>query len=610
MRQGLLKELTMTETIGLDIGSHSIKLVGLKMTSKGPFVTHAGIKEIPYGVDKQNIDAVSEILKTLVSEVGLKTKKVSLTVSGSGINIRRVTIPSMPKAELKEAVSWEIKGHLPFPVETARIDFQILDEFVEDNVKKLDLIVVACPNQLIERTLSIAEGAGLQPTHLDVGPFALWNVLLAWDQFKKEEEIALIDLGSEKTGIYLFKDGSLKFSREVTPAGADITRAIVEGLDFEGEPSHLYERAERIKQEVGIHSGADQESIVDESINLSKISFLIRPVLEKMTAEIQRSLDYYKSQFNVERIDRVLLSGGSANLKNIASYLGGELHLPVEHFNPLREFLFDSKKVDVHVLDRIGSGFTVAAGVALPEPKRIELLPAKEPFLSKIHIGRLVLLLAPLITLLIFLGIIWHMSGQVTVIKKERDEKIAKVTSLETLQAKIKLLKEKEAQMKDKLSLFPSSVIVSVPYQDVLSEISRILPDNATLKLLSVPGKEKPSKKGSETAKPKEGESQKEDGRQLYITGLAFGNDLYCLTALAQIIERLERSTLFKNAKLMSVDENKLFNQPGTQFEIVSDIIPNNPLSLPSNPPTPPFVKGGEGGIRKGGLEESGKERP
>jgi len=578
----------MAEMIGLDIGSHSIKLVVLKMTSKGPFLTHFWIKEIPPGRDKEDVGHVIEILKDLVVEVGLKTKKVSLTVSGSGVNIRRITIPSMPKAELKEAVSWEIKGHLPFPVETARIDFQILDEFVEDNVKKLDLIVVACPNQLIERTLSIAEGAGLQPTHLDVGPFALWNVLLAWNQFKKEEEIALIDFGSEKTGIYLFEDGILQFSREVTPAGADITRAIVEGLDFEGEPSHLYERAERIKQEVGIHSGADQESIVDESINLSKISFLIRPVLEKMTAEIQRSLDYYKSQFNVERIDRVLLSGGSANLKNIASYLGGELHLPVEHFNPLREFLFDSKKVDVHVLDRIGSGFTVAAGVALPEHKRIELLPAKEPFLSKIHIGRLVPLFAPLITLLIFLGIIWHMSGQVTLIKKERDEKIAKVASLETLQAKIKLLKEKEAQMKDKLSLFPSSVMVSVPYQDVLSEISRILPDNATLTFLSVQGKEKPSKKGSETAKPKEGESQKENGRQLYITGLAFGNDLHCLTALAQIIQRLERSTLFRNAKLMSADENKLFNQPGTQFEIVSDIIPNNPLSLPSNPPTPP----------------------
>jgi Tfp pilus assembly PilM family ATPase len=34
LRQGLLKELFMSETIGLDIGSHSIKLIGLKTLYK------------------------------------------------------------------------------------------------------------------------------------------------------------------------------------------------------------------------------------------------------------------------------------------------------------------------------------------------------------------------------------------------------------------------------------------------------------------------------------------------------------------------------------------------------------------------------------------------
>ncbi len=66
----------MTETIGLDIGSHSIKLVGLKMTSKGPFLTYVGMKEIPPGTDKEDVNAFSEILKALLKEVGLKTKKV------------------------------------------------------------------------------------------------------------------------------------------------------------------------------------------------------------------------------------------------------------------------------------------------------------------------------------------------------------------------------------------------------------------------------------------------------------------------------------------------------------------------------------------------------
>jgi len=552
----------MPETIGLDIGSHSIKLVGLKMTSKGPFLTLVGMKEIPPGGDKEDVNTVAETLKSLLSEVGLKTKKVRLTVSGSGVHIKRISIPSLPKAELKEAVRWEIKDSLPYPVETAQIDFQILNEYVEDNVKKLDLITVACPKELVDRTLSIAEGAGLQPSHLDVGPFALWNTLLTWDRIKKEETIAAIDLGSEKTGIYLFKDKRLQFCREVTPAGADITRAIMEGMSSAGEPELHYEQAESIKREIGILSESSQGKIGDPSPSLSKISFLIRPVLEKLSAEIGRSLEYYKSQFNVEQIDRVLLVGGGANLKKVVSYLSGELRLSVEHFNPLEKVLFDSKKVDSQLLNQRGSIFTIATGMALPEPNRIELLPSKKPFLPEVQVGKLIPIMAPLIVFIIFLSIVWYRNGQVTALEKERDVKTAKVTNLEMIQQKLKLLKEKEFQIKEKLSLFPSSMTISVPYREILEEASHILPSNVALTLLSVHPKETPLKIESST----------DEGRELHLSGLAFGNDVNCLTALALIIEKLEKSYLFKNVRLISANENKLYTRPGAGFEIVCDL--------------------------------------
>jgi hypothetical protein len=315
-------------------------------------------------------------------------------------------------------------------------------------------------------------------------------------------------------------------------------------------------------------------------------------VLEKLVAEIGRSLDYYRSQFNEEQIDRVLLTGGGANSKNIVSNLGGELRLPVEHFNPIGKILFDSKKVDLQVLGQMGSIFTIAAGIALPEPDRIELLPAKKRFLSKARIGKLIPVLAPVITFLIFLGVIWYMNGQATTIQKERDVKMAKVANLEALKTKLKLLKEKDLQVKEELSQLPSSIIVSVPYRDILKEFNDILPGNVTLTLLSVQSKGKVLKKGTPPSKPREGEFKKDENRELSITGLAFGNDVNCLTALALVIERLERSPLFKNAKLVSADENKLYTQPGTGFEIVCDI------NL-DNPPSPPFTKGGLGGLRE-----------
>jgi len=482
-------------------------------------------------------------------------------------------------------------------------------------------MVVACPKHLIDRTLSVAERAGLQAVHLDVAPFALWNTLLVWDQLKKEETIALIDLGAEKTGIYLFKDRILQFSREVTPAGADITRAIMEGIGSDGNLEVMYERAEGIKQEVGIPSESPQEGLRDKSIPLSKISFFVRPVLERLSAEIGRSFDYYRAQFSQERIDRLLLTGGGANLKNIVSYLAGELRLPIEHFNPLGDILFDPKSIGTQFLNQMGSRFAIVLGVALPEPKRIELLPAKEPFLSKTQAVKSIPVLAPAIALLIFLGIAFYMNGRVNTIQKEINMKKA---NLVVLQEKLKLLKEKDLEIKQKLSQFPSSMLVSVPYREILREFNDLLPDNVALTLLSVQNKGRPLKRGTPSTKPSEGRSQKDEARELYVTGMTFGSDAHCLRALAQIIERLEKSPLYKNVKLASADENKLYTQPGAEFEIACDInIDNPPSSLltppvsPLIPPSPPFTKGWmgglsqgeEGGITKGRLGELGKEK-
>ena len=555
----------MAETIGLDIGSHSIKLIGLKMTAQGPFLTQARVKEIPYGGEKEDNAFIAEILKALLRKAGLKPGKVSLTASGSGVNIRCISLPSMPKAELPEAIRWEIKSQLPFPIESARIDFHALDEFEEEGVKKIHLIVVACPTQLIDRTLSIAQGAGLQPAHLDVAPFALWNAMHTWYPFPQKEVIALVELGSEKTGIYLFQNKILQFSREVTPAGADITHAIMEGISSGEEPSLLYERAEKIKREIGIPAETSPERVKGESIPVAKISFLIRPVLEKLAAEINRSLDYYRSQFHVERIDRLLLTGGGANLKNVASYLADELRLPVECFNPFKEVLFDSRKVDAQVLEEMGPRFTAAMGVALPAPKRIELLPGKESYWSRARLEKSIPTLSLVITFLIFLGVFWNMSGQAAALKKERDEKIAQVKPLEILQAKLALLKDQENQKKLDLSFYTSSLGSSVPSREILKAIRGIVPGNVTITLLAVPDRAKPSKGESK-------ESPTQERRELQITGLAFGNDLQCLTALAQLIERAENGPLFKNVKLMKAEENKLYNRPGIEFEIFCDI--------------------------------------
>jgi len=374
--------------------------------------------------------------------------------------------------------------------------------------------------------------------------------------------------------LFLFKDETLQFSREMTPAGADLTRAITDGIPFEKDLGFLHEKAERIKEEVGILSDIQEGRVAGEKLNLSKISFLIRPVLERWGAEIGRSLDYYRNQFYGEKVDRIVLTGGGAHLKNIASYLESELHLPVELFNPLKGMLHDAKRVNAKTLDETGSIYTTAAGIALSIPRQVEFLPAQEPFWSKIPVEKAIFIIAPLLTALIFLGIIWHKTGQLTVLQKERNDKVVRVAKLEDLRAKLAALKEKEAKIKQDLSLFPSSVTPPVPYRKALKEVLEVIPGNMTLTFLEIQSGAKQSSKTPQTPTSKDAEPPGHIKRTLHLSGLAFGNDIHCLTALAKIIEGLERSPLFSHVKLISTDENKLYNQLSTEFEIICDIDP------------------------------------
>jgi type IV pilus assembly protein PilM len=576
----------MAETFGLDIGSHSIKLVGLRTASRGAFLTAFGVKEIPQRTDQEPPPVLIETLKALFEEHPIKSKRVRLTLSGDGVHLLRIILPALPEEELREAIRWEIKSQIPFPIETARIDYHAIGEFVEEGAKKLDLMVVACPSTLIEETLSLLEGTGLKPEHLDVAPFALWSSILSSDRYVRGETTALIDLGSKKTGIHLFKDGILQFSREITPSGKDITQAIIEGLGWEAGGPHV-KRAEEIKHRLDILSenlaerpetdSFSEQRDPEEPIYRTRISFWVRPVLERLVAEIGRSLDYYQNQFNTERVDRILIAGGSANLKNIAPFLAKELRLPVERFNPLKGIPFDAKRIEAHTLDQFGPQLTIALGLALPQPRRIELLPEKEPFWPKLRVGNLLPLLVPLAAAFIFLWFVWEMNGTVASLQKDRDEKLARVMTLESLKTKLTILKEKESQIKQDLSRYLPAILSPVSHHELLNEVNRILPNNVALTLLAVQPVGTSPKRGPQAQRLQEAESLNETPWELHLGGLAFGSDPQCLTALAQIIEKLERPPFFKKARLISADENKQYNQPATSFEISCELVQTTP---------------------------------
>jgi type IV pilus assembly protein PilM len=519
-------------SIGLDIGTHSIKLVGLRHTRKALFLTNFAVKELPA---KPSADVIAEKIRELFREKNIKARKVTIGVSGAQVAIRRISLPFMPKKELKEAVKWEARKFISFPPEKAVVDFQLLGETVEEGVKKLDLIVAVGEGEFIENHLAFIKAAGLDPSGISTIPHALWHCMQMIPE-AREGLTALIDIGATKTSINMVKDNSLQFTREIAAAGNAFTEAIKEAATLEGALLDFAE-AEEIKKEYGIPKEEDDERAKGH-VPLQKISFVMRPVLERLLGEIRRSFEFLKIRFNEEEAGRIFISGGGAKLKGLKEYIAGQLGTRVEVLTPFKD---------------MPPILAIATGLAMGRAKELNLLPEEYKLFPKVLLQRYSFVAIACLVLFVLSGVYLRLDATCANYRRELRLKEARLASLQPANIRLVQLEEDKKRLDQHKALFPKTALEQPQWREILREISRILPKKTTLTHL-VSG-------------------TKDTGIELRIKGIAFGADSRILGSILEIMQGLEESPFFSDVRLSSSRENNQYSVPGGDFELVCEIV-------------------------------------
>ena len=531
-------------SIGLDIGSHSIKLAELRHTLKGIFLINFAVKELPFeaGEEERDGGVIVEKIKEILHEKNIKTRKVIVGVSGSKLAIRRIRLPFMPKKELKKAVTWEARKFISFPPEKILVDFQVLGEIVEEGARKLDLMVAVAEREFIENLLAIIKKAGLKTAGVGTIPHALWHSMQTIPN-AGQGVTALIDIGAAKTSINIVKDNCLEFSREITTAGNAFTKAIEEVGTLEGAALD-FAGAEEIKKEYGI-PGEEDVKEAKGNIPLQKISFAMRPVLERLLTEINSSFKFHKSQFKEkeEIAGRVFISGGGARLKGLKEYLADQLGIRVELLSPFEDMV---------------SSLVVATGLALGKAKEINLMPDKLRLIPGVLLQRHFPVILACLAGFVLFGIFLKMDITSNQYKKELTSKKAVLAGLQSANPGLFQLEETRKRLDQKKVLLPNLLLPDTGLEqpawgEILQEISRIIPGKTTLTGLSV--------------------KNKGTARELGLKGLTFGGDAEVLGSIVKIMEGLEKSPFFKDVRLYSSEENKEYSKQAGSFELRCEII-------------------------------------
>ncbi len=157
--------LGKSNAVGVDIGSHSIKVCQLKETRKGlQLHTFDTANLSPEGVVEgavMNYGAVVERLKDLVKANKLKGKQVALSVSGHSVIIKKISLPEMTDEELNSSIIWEAEQYIPFDIKEVHVDLQVLDPKAGHG--QMDVLLVAARREIVDDYVSIAREAGLVP---------------------------------------------------------------------------------------------------------------------------------------------------------------------------------------------------------------------------------------------------------------------------------------------------------------------------------------------------------------------------------------------------------------------------------------------------------------
>lgn len=339
--------------VGLDIGSSAVKAVELRPSGRSFKVVAFGAEPIPSDtiVDGAIIDAgaVADAVRRLLDSRKIKTREVVASLSGNSVIVKKINLPVMTEAELSESIYWEAEQYIPFDIQDVNLDYQILTPAsAADSRGGMEVLLVAAKKDKINDYTEVIKQAGRLPVVVDVDAFAVQNAYEANYDAETGSVVVLLNAGASGININIVSGEQSLFTRDISIGGNAYTEAIQKEMNLS------FEDAEYLKKGGGL-----------EGIRGDEVRSVVGNTTESLLLEIQKTFDFFKATAASDRIDRILLSGGTSRVDGLAERLAERFGTEVEAFDPFRKIQFDAGKFGIDNLADVAPTSAVAVGLAL-----------------------------------------------------------------------------------------------------------------------------------------------------------------------------------------------------------------------------------------------------
>lgn len=285
----------------------------------------------------------TELLKILLKKVNPYSNKVTASVPAFSSFVTLLDLPAMSNSETDKAMPYQARQFVPIPISEVAVDWIKVGETInESGEKSQQVLLIAVPQDYIRKFQSIFKAAGLDLKFLEIEGLALVRVLIAGDQ----TPTLILDIGSRSTNILIADKGNLKMTAQTDFAGGTLTQAISSSLNID------VRRAEELKKQKGLlGAGGEKE-----------LSTLMLPYLDAIIKEAGRIMTRYEGSCGI-KIERVILSGGTALLPGLQEYVSSELGLTTIRANPFSKVEYPENLG--FIINELGPMLSVALGLGV-----------------------------------------------------------------------------------------------------------------------------------------------------------------------------------------------------------------------------------------------------
>jgi len=309
--------------IGLDISASGAKLVELARDKSGRLVLErcAQVPLEPGWITDGNIDKFDEVadaVRRLLKKSGTKTRSVAMALPPSAVITKKIVLPGgLSDLELESQVETEANQYIPFPLEEVNLDFCVIGPSAA-SAGDVEVLIAASRREKVQDVQGLAEAAGLKPLIVDIESYAsrvaATRLIESLPNRRADSIVVLFEIGGLLTSMQVMQGEEVLYERDQTFGGAQLTQLIVRQYGFSLEEAESKKRSGELPD--------DYQATV------------LRPFVENMAQEIGRALQFFFTSTPHNKVDYVLLAGGSAALSGLTQAVAQQTAVSCSLVNP------------------------------------------------------------------------------------------------------------------------------------------------------------------------------------------------------------------------------------------------------------------------------------